>query len=125
MVVMLPSGGVEIAVGIALSIRGGICEETIFGGYLHRQFIALTRNVPAGILLSAAAFGAGPAYQGFRMVILLCLFGAMFGILAHWRGSVPPGMIAHPWHDSLNVLLAGVTRICITPFAWAFLMCLL
>ena len=38
-----------------------------------RQFIALTKNVPAGILLSAAAFGAAHAYQGFRMVILIGL----------------------------------------------------
>ena len=107
---MLPHRGAEIAVWIALSITAGICEETVFRGYLQRQFMALTKSVPAGILLSAVAFGAAHAYQGFRMVILIGLYGAMFGILAHWRGSVRPGMIAHAWQDSLNGVLAGLMR---------------
>jgi hypothetical protein len=44
------------------------------------------------------------------MVILIALYGAMFGILAYWRGSVRPGMIAHAWQDLLNGVLASVTR---------------
>jgi uncharacterized protein len=107
---ILPHGGAEITMWIALSVTAGICEETIFRGYLQRQFIVLTKNVPAGILLSAAAFGAAHAYQGIRMVILIGLFGAMFGMLAHWRGSIRPGMIAHAWQDSLGGVLAGLTR---------------
>ncbi|HTR64391.1 MAG TPA: type II CAAX endopeptidase family protein [Terriglobales bacterium] len=107
---MLPHGGVEIALWLALSVTAGICEETIFRGYLQRQFIALTRNVPAGILISAAAFGAAHAYQGFRMTMLIGLYGAMFGILAHWRGSVRPGMIAHAWQDSFSGVLGGLMR---------------
>jgi membrane protease YdiL (CAAX protease family) len=68
--------------------------------------MALTKSAPVGIFLSAAAFGAAHAYQGFRMVILIGLYGAMFGILTYWRGSVRPGMIAHAWNDSLNGVLA-------------------
>ena len=68
---ILPNGGVEITLWVALSVTAGICEETVFRGYLQRQFIALTKNVPAGILLSAVAFGAAHAYQGLRMVILI------------------------------------------------------
>jgi membrane protease YdiL (CAAX protease family) len=105
---ILPQGGAEITLWLALSVTAGICEETIFRGYLQRQFMALTKSVPLGILLSAAAFGAAHAYQGFRMVILIGLYGAMFGILAYWRGSVRPGMIAHAWNDSLNGVLAGL-----------------
>jgi membrane protease YdiL (CAAX protease family) len=107
---MLPQRGIELTFWIALSVTAGICEETIFRGYLQRQFIALTKSGPAGILLSAATFGAAHAYQGFRMVILIALYGAMFGILAYWRGSVRPGMIAHAWQDSLNGVLATVAR---------------
>jgi membrane protease YdiL (CAAX protease family) len=107
---MLPHRGIELTLWIALSVTAGICEETIFRGYLQRQFMALTKSAPGGILLSAAAFGAAHAYQGFRMVILICLYGAMFGILAYWRGSVRPGMIAHAWNDSLNGVLAGLMR---------------
>jgi membrane protease YdiL (CAAX protease family) len=107
---MLPQRGIELAFWIALSVTAGICEETIFRGYLQRQFMAFTKSAPAGILLSAATFGAAHAYQGFRMVILIALYGAMFGILAYWRASVRPGMIAHAWQDSLNGVLAIVTR---------------
>jgi uncharacterized protein len=107
---MLPHQGIELTLWIALSVTAGICEETIFRGYLQRQLMALTRSAPAGILLSAAAFGAVHAYQGFRMVILIGLYGAMFGILANWRGSVRPGMIAHAWNDSLNGVLASVMK---------------
>jgi len=107
---ILPHRGIELTLWIVLSVTAGICEEAIFRGYLQRQFLALTKSAPAGILLSAATFGAAHAYQGFRMVILIGLYGAMFGILAYWRGSVRPGMIAHAWQDSLNGVLASLVR---------------
>jgi membrane protease YdiL (CAAX protease family) len=107
---MLPQRGIELIFWIALSVTAGICEETIFRGYLQRQFMALTKSAPAGILLSAATFGGAHAYQGFRMMILIALYGAMFGILAYWRGSVRPGMIAHAWQDSLNGVVAVLLR---------------
>jgi CAAX protease family protein len=107
---MLPHGGAEIALWIALSVTAGICEETIFRGYLQRQFIAMTKSAPAGILLSAAAFGAAHTYQGFRLGVLISLFGAMFGILAYWRRSVRPGMIVHAWQDSLGGVVSSFMR---------------
>ena len=107
---MLPQRRIELAVWIALSVTAGVCEEAIFRGYLQRQFMAVTKSAPAGIVLSAATFGAAHAYQGFRMTILIALYGAMFGMLAYWRGSVRPGMIAHAWQDSLNGVLAMLMR---------------
>jgi len=105
---MLPHRGIELTLWIALSVTAGICEETIFRGYLQRQFMALTKSATGGIILSAATFGAAHVYQGFRMAILIALYGAMFGILAYWRRSVRPGMIAHAWQDSLNGVLASL-----------------
>jgi uncharacterized protein len=105
---MLPHRGIELTLWIVLSVTAGICEETIFRGYLQRQFMTLTKSAPTGILLSAAAFGAAHAYQGLRMVVLIGLYGAMFGILAYWRGSVRPGIVAHAWQDSLNGVLAAL-----------------
>ena len=87
-----------------------MCIRDSFRGYLQRQFMALTKSAPAGIVLSAATFGAAHAYQGFRMMVLIALYGAMFGILAYWRGSVRPGMIAHAWNDSLNGVIASLAR---------------
>jgi len=107
---MLPHGVLEVAVWIALSVTAGICEEAIFRGYLQAQFMALTKNAPAAILLSAVIFGAAHAYQGFKMTVLIAVYGLMFGSLAYWRRTVRTGMIAHAWQDSLNGVLAAVMR---------------
>jgi CAAX protease family protein len=104
---LLPHGGSEIAVWMALSVTAGICEETLFRGYLQRQFTALTQNALLGILLSAVMFGTAHAYQGFPKAIQIGLLGAMYGTLAHWRGTVRPGMIAHTLQDVLGGLFAG------------------
>ena len=107
---MLPHGATELTLWIALAVTAGVSEETVFRGYLQRQFMALTKSAPAGILLSAALFGACHMYQGTRRAILMGIYGAMFGILAYWRRSVRPGMIAHAWHDSLAGVLATLVR---------------
>ncbi len=107
---MLPQGIVEMTVWAALSVTAGICEETIFRGYLQRQFTAITKSAPAGIVISAIAFGAAHGYQGFRFAILISLFGAMFGILAYWRRSVRPGMIAHAWQDTLGGVVSNLVK---------------
>lgn len=99
---LLPHGSIEMALWVALSISAGICEEALYRGYLQRQFTALTRSVPAGIIISAIAFGAGHSYQGFQKAVVISLLGAMLGILAHWRRSVRPGMIAHVLQDVLG-----------------------
>jgi uncharacterized protein len=104
---LFPHGGVEITLWIFVSVTAGICEETIYRGYLQRQFTALTKNAPIGIILSAAVFGVSHAYQGFGHAIQIGLLGAMSGILAFWRKSVRPGMIAHALQDILGGLLAG------------------
>jgi membrane protease YdiL (CAAX protease family) len=105
---MLPRGGVEIGVWVVLSVSAGICEEAVFRGYLQRQCTALTQSVPAGILLSAVVFGAGHVYQGFRSALLIAAYGLMFGILAHWRGNLRPGMMAHAWHDGFTGIAASL-----------------
>jgi uncharacterized protein len=107
---LLPHGGAEIAVWIALSLTAGICEETLFRGYLQRQFMALTQNASLGILLSAAMFGLAHGYQGIAKAIQIGVLGVMLGILAHWRRSVRPGMIAHSLQDVLGGLFAGSIR---------------
>jgi membrane protease YdiL (CAAX protease family) len=96
---LLPQNQLEIFLWILTSITAGICEEIIFRGYFQRQFSAWTGNVSAGVLLSAAAFGAGHIYQGWRSAIIILVYGLLFGILAEFRKSLRPGMMTHAWHD--------------------------
>lgn len=104
---LFPHGGTEITLWILLSVTAGICEEALFRGYLQRQFMALTKNAALGILLSAVMFGLSHAYQGLGHTMQIGVLGAMSGILAHWRKSVRPGMIAHALQDIMGGLLAG------------------
>ncbi len=103
---LLPRGSFEMGLWVLLSLSAGICEEVVYRGYLQRQFTALTSNVPAGILLSAAMFGTAHSYQGWQQAVQIGVLGAMGGILAHWCKSVRPGMIAHTLQD----LLGGMMR---------------
>jgi membrane protease YdiL (CAAX protease family) len=100
-----PRGALEDVTYLALVITAGICEETIFRGYLQRQFVALFRNVPLGVLASAILFGAGHIYQGLRPAIVIVVFGLLFGILAEVRKNIRPGIIMHAWQDGLSGFL--------------------
>lgn len=99
---MAPASLAELALWIALSISAGICEELIFRGYLQQQFTALTRHIWLGIAISAVFFGLAHGYEGASGMLLIVLYGAFFGILAHLRRSLRAGMFAHAWHDSLS-----------------------
>ena len=102
---LMPQSSLEMFLWVVLSTIAGICEEAVYRGYFQRQFAALTHSVPAGILLSAAAFGAAHLYQGWRRAIPIAVMGALFGFVAQWRGTVRPGMFAHVIQDSVAPLL--------------------
>jgi len=102
---LLPQSSLELVLWVFLSTVAGICEEAVYRGYFQRQFAALTCSVPAGILLSGAAFGAAHLYQGWRRAIPIAVMGALFGFFAQWRGTVRPGMFAHVIQDSVAPLL--------------------
>lgn len=108
---LTPRTAAEIAVWIGLSVTAGVVEEIVFRGYLQRQFTALTRNAAAGIALSAILFGSAHAYQGFLQVTIIAALGAMFGVLAHWRRSLKPGILAHAGQDIFSgIALSWLSR---------------
>jgi hypothetical protein len=102
---LLPRSGLEVAVYLFLALTAGICEETIFRGYLQRQFTAWTGNAAAGIAAQGILFGIAHAYQGAAMVIVIAIYGCMFGALAAWRKSLRPGMTAHFLQDAIGGLV--------------------
>ncbi|MGP8175923.1 MAG: CPBP family intramembrane glutamic endopeptidase [Terracidiphilus sp.] len=102
---LLPHGGTEVAVYLLMALTAGICEEVIYRGYLQRQFTAWTTSAAAGIVLQSAVFGSCHAYQGFGMVLTISIYGCFFGVLARWRGSLRPGIIAHCLQDGVGGLL--------------------
>jgi len=105
---LIPQNHLQYAMWILTASTAGIVEEFIFRGYLQRQFVSLTKNAAMGIAISAALFGAAHAYQGMVNVVIIGCYGALFGMLAHYRRSIKPGMIAHAWQDILAMLIAVV-----------------
>ncbi len=99
---MVPRSVGELALFLCVSATAGFCEEVIFRGYLQRQFAAFTGSAFAGVVIQAVIFGAGHGYQGGARMILIAVYGAMFGLLALGRKSLRPGMIAHGIHDDVN-----------------------
>ena len=98
---LTPANTPELIVFLGLAATAGFCEEIVFRGYLQRTFTTLTRSSFAGIALSAAVFGASHGYQGAARMVQIGVFGLLFGVLAHFRKNLRPGMIAHAWHDSI------------------------
>jgi membrane protease YdiL (CAAX protease family) len=106
-----PHSGAGLATFVALSLVAGFVEEIVFRGYLQRQIGALSNNIYVGLGVSALIFGASHGYEGTRRMIVICVFGMMFGLLALWRKSLRPGMMAHGWHDAFEgVVLFFIAR---------------
>jgi CAAX protease family protein len=107
---LVPRTALELLVWFCVSATAGFCEEIIFRGYLQRQFAAISRSMLAGVVLSAVIFGASHGYEGGHRMMLLVVYGLMFGLLAWWRKSLRPGMIAHAWHDALSGAVMRLTK---------------
>ena len=102
---LLPHTSTDIVFYLLLCATAGFCEEVIFRGYLQKQLSAWTGSASAGLLLQAVVFGAGHGYQGPRLMAVITVFGCLFGLLALWRRSLRPGMIAHFLQDSSALLV--------------------
>lgn len=107
---LAPHGLREMIFFAALAITAGFCEELIFRGYLQKQFHAAAGNALVGILAQAFLFGAVHGYQGFKSMVVIAVWGALFGALAFWRRSLRPGMITHGGQDLAAGLLLDVFR---------------
>jgi membrane protease YdiL (CAAX protease family) len=102
---LLPESPLEMMMAVLLSMTAGFCEEVIFRGYLQRQFAALARNASVGIAISGIVFGCAHGYEGWRRMIMIAVYGMLFGLLAHFRRSLRPGIMTHAFHDSAAMII--------------------
>jgi len=100
-----PANLIESLLAVVVAISAGFCEEIVFRGYLQAQFRALSGSAAAAVLLQAIVFGVPHVYQGTRLAAMVCIYGMLFGVLAHWRHSLRPGILAHAWSDIAARLL--------------------
>jgi membrane protease YdiL (CAAX protease family) len=102
---LFPNGPTEIALYVTLTFTASICEEILFRGYLQRQFAALTKSTAGGLMLQGVAFGTSHGYQGWKHMCIIAAYGCLLGLLAYWRRSLRPGMMAHFVQDTVGGLL--------------------
>ena len=105
---IVPDGPVEILAFVALTMTAGFCEEVIYRGYFQQQLRAWTNNLALAIVAQGILFGASHGYQGWRFMVLIAVYGCLFGILAAWRKSLRPGMMAHAWQDLFSGIVLKV-----------------
>jgi hypothetical protein len=103
---LLPHTPAEIVVFSLLTVTAGICEEMIFRGYLQRQFSVFFRSTAVGVVLQGIMFGASHGYQTPKFMLIIVVYGLMFGLMAQSRRSLRPGMFAHFLQD----LITGIAR---------------
>lgn len=104
---LLPTNGVERAVWMLMATSAGVCEETVFRGYLQQQFRAWTGFTSVAILLQAILFGAAHAYQGWKNVIVIGIWALVFGVAVWLRRGLRGNMIAHAAIDALAAFSSG------------------
>jgi len=100
----LPKSPAERTLWIFVAISAGVAEEIVFRGYCQRQFEALTRNQWTALGLQALLFGVTHGYQGLDAMARITVLGVAFGLMAVWRRSLRPGIIAHSWTDTASGL---------------------
>lgn len=102
---MLPGNADEYRWFVILSIVAGICEELMCRGYLVWVLQALVGLLPA-VLLSAAIFGVGHMYQGWRGVVKTGTVGLVMSAIVIAGGWLVPAMLVHALIDATSGLLA-------------------
>ena len=92
---MSPQNALEASAFLAAALTPGFVEEFVFRGYLQRQLTALSGSVVIGSALQILLFVQGHYFQGLLRLIPVGVFGLLFTLVAVWRKSLRPGMIAH------------------------------
>jgi membrane protease YdiL (CAAX protease family) len=96
---LLPSTGAERLTWLVVALSVGFCEEVVYRGYLQTQLAAFTRSRALGLILQAALFGVAHLEQGPQMSLRIALYGLLFGLLAHFRRTLWPSIVAHTLLD--------------------------
>jgi membrane protease YdiL (CAAX protease family) len=100
-----PKTVLELLVFLALAASAGFGEELVFRGYLTQQFSAWTGSRAIAVILQGIVFGLAHGFYGKAMLAIM-LQGWLLGLLAYWRKSVRPGMLAHGMQDSIGGIVA-------------------
>lgn len=83
---------------LRLSLTAGVCEETLYRGFLT-WLVASYVGLPAAIGVAVVAFALAHASQGRSGMIRVALGGLAFSFIVVLTGSLVPAMIVHALVD--------------------------
>ena len=95
---MLPHDREELRWFAWLAITAGICEETLYRGYLI-WYLGHWMGVYPAALAASVVFGFGHAYQGARGVAVTAMVGAFMSAVYLVTGSLIASMVLHALMD--------------------------
>lgn len=101
---LIPRTPAEYWWWVALSVTAGICEESIYRGWLMTRLRCFTKTWTTPVMLSSIAFGIAHAYQGEGNVTLVIVYSLLLSILFLWRRALAPGIIAHALNNLVDAL---------------------
>jgi membrane protease YdiL (CAAX protease family) len=114
----LPATWAERHWWVFVSITAGVCEETLFRGFmLHYLYVfPWTLNLTLALLISSVIFGVHHLYQGAGGVAGTAIVGILFGLLFLLTGNLLLPIILHGVMDMR--LLALLRPPCQSPKLW-------
>lgn len=95
---LLPHTQAERKLFWLVSVTAGLCEETLYRGFLT-WYIAGWTGPWAAIVLSSLIFGLGHVYLGLAHVPRTFLVGLVLAVLAYFSGSLWPSIVIHAAMD--------------------------
>lgn len=109
---MLPRTSRERVLWVLLSLTAGFCEELLYRGFMPEYLNRIFPGMPfvLAIIVAAALFGIGHAYQKLSGVLGTGLIGLVFGFLYFFTGSLFVPMLVHALFD-LRLLFINVPAI--------------
>lgn len=96
----------ELFFWLAMSITGGVCEETMFRGFAITYLRKLVGSTWVAVLLATLAFAYmhGGLHQGMFLFTMRFAIGLVFAGIYLWRDSLLPPMLFHFLIDAVTAL---------------------
>jgi len=91
---VLPHDAAELRWFLGVALTAGICEELLYRGYVFAVSAPFI-GIYGAIAASAAIFGLGHAYQGWRGVALTAAIGLFLGAFYFLTGSLLWPILLH------------------------------
>ncbi len=92
-----------------LCVTAGICEETLFRGFLlhYLHVLPFSLNLTLALLISSVIFGLGHLYQGVGGAASTVVIGLLFGLLFLLTGNL---LFPVVFHSAIDLRMLFVLR---------------